>query len=302
MPINANYEYLDAERKYALAQTLEEKIAALHEMIRTAPKHKGSENLLAELKTRLKKFQEKQEKSKSVGKSNFKAIKKEGFQIALIGLTGSGKSSLLSSLTNAKPLITGHPFSTTQAELGTFDYQGIKAQIVDLPSIGSDSFDIGIVNTADMLLIIIEKLEDLDKILPLLNKANGRQIILLNKSDLLSNQELRKLQEKIKSKKLNTLLISTQNQFNLTELKEKIIAKMNVIRVYMKEPNKPVSQIPMVMPVNSSVKDVAEKIYKGFSSKIKETRITGPSSKFPNQKVGLSHVLKDKDITEFHTY
>ena len=34
---------------------------------------------------------------------------------------------------------------------------------------------------------------------------------------------------------------------------------------------------------------------------VKEIRITGPSSKFPNQRVGLSHILKDKDIIEFHT-
>ena len=68
MPINAGHEYFEAEKKYLAAQTLEEKIAALRELIKTAPKHKSSENLLAELKTRLKKFIEKSEKSASVGK------------------------------------------------------------------------------------------------------------------------------------------------------------------------------------------------------------------------------------------
>jgi ribosome-interacting GTPase 1 len=58
----------------------------------------------------------------------------------------------------------------------------------------------------------------------------------------------------------------------------------------------------MVMHLNSTLKDVAEKIYKGFSLKVKEAKVTGPSSKFPNQKIGLSHVLKDKDIVEFHTF
>ena len=78
MPINAGYEYLNAEKAYLEAQTLEEKIRRLEEMIRTAPKHKGSENLLAGLKTRLKKFLEKKEKGRSVGKSSRKTIKKEG--------------------------------------------------------------------------------------------------------------------------------------------------------------------------------------------------------------------------------
>ena len=43
MPINAGFEYAEAEKKYFEAQTNEEKIAALEEMLRTAPSHKGSE-------------------------------------------------------------------------------------------------------------------------------------------------------------------------------------------------------------------------------------------------------------------
>jgi ribosome-interacting GTPase 1 len=76
---------------------------------------------------------------------------------------------------------------------------------------------------------------------------------------------------------------------------------MDSIRVFTKEPGKPRTEDPIVLSKNSTVKDVAEKILKGFSKKVKETRVTGPSSKFPNQKVGLSHILKDLDIVEFHT-
>ncbi len=301
MPINASYEYINAEKKYLLAVTLDEKIACLEEMIRTAPKHKGSENLLAELKTRLKKLKEKQEKNKKVGKSSFKAIRKEGFQVILLGFTNSGKSSLLARLTNAKPSISSNPFTTQETNIGTLEHQGIKAQIIDLPSIGSDSLDIGIINTADLILLVIEKLEDLDKISLYLARASGKKLMAINKSDLLSQEELRKLQEKIKSKKLSALIISSLTGYGIEKLKETIFNSMNIIRVYTKEPHKSPTNIPIILPSESSVKDAAESIYKGFSLKIKETRITGPSSKFPNQKVGLSHQLKDKDIVEFHT-
>jgi ribosome-interacting GTPase 1 len=54
-----------------------------------------------------------------------------------------------------------------------------------------------------------------------------------------------------------------------------------------------------VLNENSTVKDVAEKIFHGLSRNVKETRVTGPSSKFPNQKVSLEHTLKDRDIVEF---
>ena len=58
---------------------------------------------------------------------------------------------------------------------------------------------------------------------------------------------------------------------------------------------------PVILDKESTVKDVAEKIFHGFSEKIKETRITGPSSKFSNQIVGLKHKVKDLDVVEFKT-
>ncbi len=302
MPINASYEYTNAEKLYDKAQTTDEKIAALEEMIRRAPAHKGGENLRKELHNRLKRFLEKKEKAKKSGKSTQKAIKKEGFQCVLLGLPNSGKSLLLSKITNARPKVTQHSFSTISPEIGTMDHHGVKAQIIDLPSIGSDFFDIGIVNTADCIIIVIETIQDLEKIKPFLGKAYGKQLVAINKTDILSNEQLRKLNETIKSKKIPGILVSAETGAGTEELKERIFQNMNAIRVYTKEPGKAPSKIPVVLPINSTVKDVAESILKGFSKKVKESRVTGPSSKFANQIVSLNHPLKDKDIVEFKTF
>ena len=177
MPINAGYEYFNAEKIYLAAQTLNEKIAALEELIRVAPKHKSSENLLAELRTRLKKLKEKQEKGKKVGKGK-KGIKKEGFQVALVGLTNSGKSSLLVKLTNASPVISSTVFTTNEPEIGTMDFEGVKAQIVDLPAVKSKDFDFGIVNDADCLLLVVESFYDLLEVEKVLEKSRGKRIII----------------------------------------------------------------------------------------------------------------------------
>ena len=75
------------EAEYLKAQTDEDKIYWTEEMIRTAPKHKSSENFVAELKQRLKKLQEKEEKA-SKKKSGNKGIRKEGFQFVLVGKKG----------------------------------------------------------------------------------------------------------------------------------------------------------------------------------------------------------------------
>jgi uncharacterized protein len=300
MPINAGYEYFNAEKKYLAAQTLEEQISCLEEMIRAAPKHKSSENFVANLKQRLIKLNEKKEKA-SKKKTGKKGIKKEGFQFVLVGKTNSGKSLLLSKITNAKPFVSEFPYSTKSEELRTFNYTGVKAQIVDMPSVGSEFFDVGIIHTADCLLVVIEKIEEIEELKAILERGCGKRIFVFNKIDLLTENEKRKLSERIKSKKINAVMVSSLTSEGVEELKEKMFKEMKVIRIYTKEPGKEHSKEPMVLRVGSNVKDAAEGIRKGFSNTIRESRVTGPSSKFPNQKVGLSHELKDLDIVEFHT-
>ncbi|MBI5803765.1 50S ribosome-binding GTPase [Candidatus Pacearchaeota archaeon] len=299
MPINAGPEYLNAEKEYLNSVSVEDKIYWLEEMIKKAPKHKSSENFLAELKTRLKKFREKAEKAakKSKGK---KGIRKEGFQFVLVGKTNSGKSLLLSRLTNALPKVASYHFTTLKPEIGTFDFDGVKAQVIDLPSIGSENFDSGIVNTADCLLIVVENLEDMAEIDSFVKRNRGKKIVVFNKSDKFSDVELRKIRERMKSRKIEGVIVSAMTGRGVDELSMMMFGVMGMIRVYLKEPGREAKGEPMVLNERAKVKDVAEKIFKGFSEKVKEVRLTGPSGKFPNQKVGLNHELKDKDVVEFH--
>ncbi len=298
MPINAGYEYFNAEKKYLAAQTLEEKIAGLKEMIKTAPKHKGTENLLSELKTRLKKFTEKAEKTASVGKGK-KGIRKEGFQVIIVGLVNSGKSSILSKLTNASPIISTSPFTTRDPQIGTMHYEGVSAQIVDLPAVNGKDFDFSLLHTANCVLIVLEKIGDYSYFEKFIERASGAKIFVFNKTDLSDTNTFRKLEAQLRSKRLDFVLVSALKGTGFEQLKKRIFEHMHVIRIYTKEPGKAVSPQPVVLPERSNVKDAAESIYKGFSKQVVETRLTGPSGKFANQRVGMEHILKDRDILEF---
>jgi len=299
MPINADHEYIEAEKKYLRAEGLEEKIVCLEDLIRKAPSHKGAENLRAELRTRLKKLKEKLEKGKKAGKGK-KGIKKEGYQVALIGKTNSGKSLLLSKITHANSKVSVNKFTTRAPELGTMNFEGVRVQVVDLPSIGSKDLDYSIVNNADCLLLVVEHLEDIVEVEKALNKATGKKIIVVNKIDILDSSEKRKLEERCKSKRLkNYVLISAESEEGLTGLKKKVLENMKVIRVFTKEPGKKKNSDPVVLKEGATVREVAETIYKGFSRQVKETRLTGPSGKFSNQRVGMKHKLKDMDVVEF---
>ncbi len=100
MPINAGYEYGQAEKKVLEAKTLQEKIKALEELLSVSPSHKGAEKLRLEIKTKISKLREKVEKERSKKAGGFSlSIKKEGAaQVALVGLTNSGKSFILNIL------------------------------------------------------------------------------------------------------------------------------------------------------------------------------------------------------------
>ena len=306
MPINAHPEYIIAEGKYHQTTNLKEKIEALKVMISLAPSHKGGENLRKQLKTRLKKFQEQLIKSRKTGKRNSEGIKKGEFQVVLIGKANSGKSTLLSKLTNVQTKIAPTKFTTTKPTIGSLKINGINIQIIEIPAIDSEYYDKGLVHTTDLILILIEELKDLEEIKKQIN-PQAKQIIVFNKIDLVSEKEKRKISATLQSKKYEFILISSIKNQEIDLLKEKIFEKFNKIRVYTKEPGKPTeeakSRRPVILEENSTIQEIAEKIFKtkDVMSIVKEIKIWGPSSKFSGQIVGMKHKLKDLDIVEFKT-
>ena len=301
MPINAHPEYIAAEGEYLKAKTLEERIERLKKMISCAPAHKSGENLRAQLKTRLKKLLEQKEKSKKSGKSQKIGIKKEEMQAVIIGKTNSGKSSLLNALTNAKSETSNFPFSTTYPKIGMMHYESADIQIIENPAIESEYYDKGLTHTTDVLLILVNSLEEIKEIEIAVNEPNKKRIIVFNKSDLLNENEKRKLQSTLQSKKYNFVITSSLTGEGLEELKEKLFNSFEKLRIYTKEPGKEKSKKPIILEPGATAREVAEKILKGFSQRVRETKIWGPSSKFPGQIVGLNHKLRDLDIVEFKT-
>ncbi len=298
---NQSPQYQKAQGRFLAAQTNEEKIDALEEMIRECPKHKSSEKMLANLKTRYKKLKAQLERSKKSGKGKKQGIKKEEMQAVIVGFTNTGKSTLLKSLTNASPEIASYEFTTKNPIIGMSDYSGTQIQIIEIPAFGSDYYDKGIVNNADKILILVTDLNQIKEIEKGLEKSIGKRVVVFNSSKNQEENSLRKISATLQSKRYNFIVLEE----NYEELKEKIFQSFDKIRVYTKEPGKSLEEVsdkPVTLEKGSTVKDVAEKILKGFSKNVKEIRIWGPSSKFPNQKVGLNHLLKDLDIVEFKTY
>ena len=296
--------YQKAEAKFLNAKSNEEKLIFLEEMIRECPKHKSSEKMLANLKTRYIKLKEKMEAAKKTSRGSKKAgIKKEDIQVVILGLTRSGKSSLLSMLTNAFPKISQNEFekfTTKKPAVGITDYYGMKIQLVENPAIESEYYDKGLTNSADIVLVLFNNFSDLERIEKNISASKAKKIFIFN-HDSTNRDELRKAESKMQSRKYIYLVFNLKEKKNFNDLKLKIFQNSGKIRVYTKEPGKEKSENPVILSSDSSARDLAEKILKGFSQKIKETKIWGPSSKFAGQKIGLNHALKDMDVVEFKT-
>lgn len=305
MPVNVSPDYVKEEKGYVEAMNDEDRLYFLERMMKTMPGHKGAEAMRANLRTRYKKLKEKMEAVKktksSGGKQNI--IRKEEMQCVIAGFPNVGKSSLFKLLTGKETIISELPFSTTIPEVAMMPYEDVKIQVIDSPPFPNE--DKSLINTADTLLILIENLSQLEDAKRFLPRAIGKKIYLIPKIDLLSEVEKRKLEANIKSKyKHDTIVLFSTFQHSpqeLNDLKKRIFKTFPIIRIYLKEPKKEPGKIPMILRENATVAEVADKILKGMSKKIKKTHIWGPSSKFLGQLVGLEHRLKDKDVVEFQT-
>lgn len=280
MATNAGLEYSLAEKEFGNAKTTEEKIKAMEEMLRLAPSHKSAEKLQMQLKQRLSKLKAQKEKSskKSGGKSI--NIKREGAaRVVIVGVTNSGKSTLLTKLTNAHPEIAEYEFTTKEPEVGIMDYKGIKVQIIEIPA-------------------IIENFSYAKKGPEFLNLIKDSNLIIL----ISRNQKEKDLVIKeLWNNHISNNIIYYENQ-DIEEMKELIWKNLRLVYVYTKMPGKNPDFPPVALPKGSLVEDLAQKVHKDFLKDFQFARILGKSSKFSQgQQVGLKHVLQDGDIVEIHT-
>jgi len=148
MPANLPAEAKQKYREASLARRPEEKIQKLQEFMSLFPKHKGTENLRAQVKRKIsllkQEIEDKKQKRTGVATGPKVFVEKEGdAQIVILGPTNVGRSSLLSTLTNAKVAILGYPYTTTEPTPGMFNYQDLQLQMVETPALMEGSSEGG---------------------------------------------------------------------------------------------------------------------------------------------------------------
>jgi len=162
--------------------------------------------------------------------------------IGIVGLPNAGKSSLLASITRAKPKIASYPFTTINPNLGVAFYDGKEVTLADIPGLVKGAhLGIGLgdkflrhIERCKVLLHLIDitennLIENYQKIRNELLKydailAQKKEIIVFNKTDLLDVKDVEKKMKIFKTKvnkKINT--ISVFSKKDLLKIKKILI-------------------------------------------------------------------------------
>jgi ribosome-interacting GTPase 1 len=328
MPANLTPQYSQAEEVYKKAKTPEEKLAALKSMLALLPKHKGTEKLQAELKSKISAAKEAiaQAKQAPKGGVSYKIPRQGAGQIVLVGPPNVGKSQLLTRLTKATPEVASYPFTTREPQPGMMAWEDVVVQLIDLPPVTPDyleSWQANLIRGADAAALVVSLADDdgaarafeaVAKLAevkihleagPTRLSDDGRERFLktlvaaTHADDPEAPLRLELLREAIAGR-WPVVAVSGQTGQGLEELRTALYQLLGVIRVYTKQPGKPAdTSAPFTCPVGSTVYELAGLIHRELQENFKSARIWG-TGVFPGQTVKRDHVLHDRDVVEIH--
>ncbi len=326
MPTNVPPQYKKAEARYRAAETTEDKLDALEEMLRIMPKHKGTDKLQADIKTKIAKLR-RQPKSKTASGGHSYKIPREGAgQVALLGPPNAGKSSLVDALTHAEPKVAEYPYTTREPVPGMMAFEDIGIQLIDLPPISEEHVEPWVFDQArraDLLWLVVDTngaLEGFDTTQTLLAAKHiglippgGEEpedddpgfifqptLVVITGADRPEAPGNLDAFRELMEVPYPLLSVSSVSGAGLDDLRRQSYAALEVMRIYTKEPGKETDrERPYTLPVGSSVEDLARVIHREFTDQLKFARIWGKNV-FDGQQVQRDHVLEEGDVVELH--
>jgi len=318
MPANLPRIYHKKEEKLRFAESPEEKISILKEMLAVMPKHKGTDNLRAELNSKIAKLKKEVRKKPKVHRHDVYTVAKDGIgQVIMMGPPNSGKSTILSKLTNAKPHIAPYPYTTKRPDVGMIEYENVKIQLVDTPPLCENFHPpwlLALGRSSDLLIGLIDGSkngkEKIEQLLKLLEEGN----MFIQSRDFYKGEELMQKPSFImvtRSEKNSLSVLKREYEdrldfigfpldMNIDSLKKRIYEALGVIRIYTKPPGKKADfSEPIVLEKSATVLDAAYEIHKDFAERMRYTRLW--RSDEPPRQIGADQNLREGDIVEFHS-
>lgn len=327
MAVNLTPQYHEAEEEYRRAQTAEARLAALKKMWVELPKHKASEKLQAELKTKISDAKDDLEKEQRTSKKagpSYKIPRQGAGQVILLGGPNGGKSSILAAVTRATPEVAAYPFTTREPSAGMMDWEDVRVQLIDTPPITADFFEpylTGMTRAADAVALVVDLADDdgpfaaeavIERLEGVKTTLMGdppkypddptidypRTLLVANKVDADDADARLEIVREMFASRFPILPISCTAPTALPELRTGLYNLLGVMRVYSKLPGRPADKTnPFTVPIGGTVEDFAVRVHTDFGETLKSARVWG-SAAFDGQTVGRDHVLRDGDVVE----
>jgi hypothetical protein len=325
MPTNLPPDFKDAEKRYRLAKSPEEKIACLEEMLSIIPKHKGTDHIRADYRRQISKLRtsSRTQKGGSIHVSAFRIDKEGPGQVVVLGPTNVGKSALVDKLTNATPEVSPAPYTTWNPTPGMMQVDNVQIQLIDTPPLDREYLEpelIDLIRRADLVLLMLDlqthpdqQLESIveilrqNRIIPAHMKEGytGDEyawfvpvIVLTNKCDDESLDEICQIFQELLEDDWPILSISAETGRNLEQLKQAVFDSLDILRVYSKPPGEEADfSKPVVMKKGSTLEDFTKEIHKDFHEKLKFAKVWG-STTFDGQMVQRDYELQEGDVVE----
>ncbi|MGQ9753829.1 MAG: GTPase ObgE [Thermaceae bacterium] len=194
--------------------------------------------------------------------------------VGLVGYPNAGKSSLLAALTRAHPKIAPYPFTTLSPNLGVVELGLERFTMADLPGIiegASQGRGLGLeflrhIARTRVLLYVLDAVEDPLQTLRTLRAEVGAydpglllrpSLVVLNKVDLLTEEEVKARLDLLKEEGLAVLPISALRGDGLSELKEVLLALVQKAP----RPTLPVPPSPPKVEPPLEVRELEEGVY-----------------------------------------
>ncbi len=329
MAVNLTPQYHEAEAAYKKARTAEEKLDCLKKMWVELPKHKASEKLQADIKTKISELRDEVEHEKKGGKKtgvSYKVPRQGAGQVLLLGGPNVGKSRLLTRLTRATPEVAPYPFTTREPHVGMMDWEDVRVQLIDTPPITADFLEgylSSMVRSADAAVLLLDLGDDdgpfvaeavIERLAHTKTMLVGqlpaavedptidycKTLLAANKSELPGADDRLEIIREMFGARYPIHVLDAESGKGLEDLRNAIYHFLQVIRAYTKKPGKPADVAsPFSCPIGSTVLDLAELVHRDFAEKLKSARIWG-TGVFDGQTVTRDHVLHDKDVVELH--
>ncbi len=327
MPTNLPPDFYEAEKRFRLAKSPEEKITCLEEMLSIIPKHKGTDHIRADYRRQISKLRTaaRTPKGGSIHVSAFRINREGPGQVVVLGPTNVGKSALVTALTNATPEVAPTPYTTWRPTPGMMLVDNVQIQLIDTPPLDREYLEpelVDLIRRADLILLVLDlqthpdqQLETTieilrqNRIVPLHLKGGVEEeqyvwyvpvLVLTNKCDDESMDEICQIFREMLEDEWPILSVSATTGRNLDQLRQIVFENLQLIRVYSKAPDEePDFSEPVVMKQGATLEEFTKEIHKDFHEKLKFAKVWG-SADFDGQMVQRDYILHDGDVVELH--